>query len=301
MSEEQKKEKAITEDDEETFEDTLESVEEELKASDDSDDSSDDSDEETEEDIPEVEDARKAEEVGWAKEITIDVEAWKPKTEIGEKVKSGEITDIHDVLVKGHRVLEPEIVDILLPGVETDLLLIGQAKGKFGGGQRRVFKQCQKKTREGNKPSFATIAVVGNKNGFVGLGYGKARETVPAREKALRDAKRNLIVIKRGSGSWEGAGEYPNSVPFKVSGKCGSVIVELMPAPDGTGLCIEEECAKMLRLAGIKDVWSRTRGQSKTKINQTKACFEALKMLSKTKVKADDAEKFNIVTGRVLD
>ena len=298
MSEEQKKEKMVTEEDEETFEDTLESVEEELGVSD---DDSSESSEETEEDIPEVEDARKPEELSWAKEITIDVESWSPKTDIGKRVKSGEISDLHQVLSEGNRILEPEIVDILIPGVESDLLLIGQAKGKFGGGQRRVFKQCQKKTREGNKPSFATIAVVGNKNGFVGLGYGKARETVPAREKAIRDAKRNLIMIKRGSGSWEDAGEFPNSIPFKVSGKCGSVVVELIPAPDGTGLCIEEECAKILRLAGIKDVWSRTRGQSKTKINQTKACFEALKMLSRTKVRAEDAERFNIVAGKVND
>ena len=295
MSDEKQKDKKVMEEEEDSFEDTLETVEKEIEVSDD--DSVDDS----EEDIPEVEDARKADELSWAKEITIDVESWSPKTEIGKKIKLGEITDIHEVLLQGHRVLEPEVVDILIPGVESDLLLIGQAKGKFGGGQRRVFKQCQKKTREGNKPSFSTIAVVGNKNGFVGLGYGKARETVPAREKAIRDAKRNLIMIKRGSGSWEGAGEFPNSIPFKVSGKCGSVTVELMPAPDGTGLCIEEECAKILRLAGIKDVWSRTRGQSKTKINQTKACFEALKMLAKTKVKSADAEKFNIVSGKIVD
>ena len=295
MSEEQKKEKNVTEEDEETFDDTLEAVEEEIEVSE------EETDDQSPEDIPEVDDARKADEVGWAKEITIDVEAWSPRTEIGKKVKSGEFSDLSDILSKGYKILEPEVVDILLPGVETDLLLIGQAKGKFGGGQRRVFRQCQKKTREGNKPSFATVAVVGNKNGFVGLGYGKARETVPAREKALRAAKTNVIMIKRGSGSWEGAGEYPNSIPFKVSGKCGSVTVELMPAPNGTGLCIEEECAKILRLAGIKDVWSKTRGQSKTKINQTKACFEALKMLSKTKVKADDVEKFNIVTGKISD
>ncbi len=256
---------------------------------------------EDEKDIPEVEDAKKPEEVARVTEIPFDVEAWQPKTEVGKMVKAGHMTDLADLLSRGVKVLEPQVVDILLPRIESDLLLIGQAKGKFGGGQRRVFKQCQKKTREGNKPSFATAAVIGNKNGFVGLGYGKARETVPAREKAIRDAKRNVIMIKRGSGSWEGAGDYPNSIPFKVSGKCGSVTVDLLPAPTGTGLCIEPECAKILKLAGVQDVWSRTRGQAKTKINQIKACFEALKKLSSTKVRAEDEEKFRIVTGKIVD
>ena len=63
-------------------------------------------------------------------------------------------------------------------------MLIGQARGKFGGGQRRIFKQTQKKTREGNKPHFTTTAVTGNKDGYIGMGAGKAKETVPARELA---------------------------------------------------------------------------------------------------------------------
>lgn len=227
-----------------------------------------------------------------------DPDAWHPKTSMGRDVKSGTISDFREILEAGDRILEPEVTEILLKGMGTDLLLIGQAKGKFGGGQRRVFRQCQKKTREGNKPSFSTCAVVGNNNGIVGIGYGKARETVPAREKALRSAKCNVIQIRRGSGSWEGAGDKPNSIPFKVTGKCGSVEVTLMPAPNGTGLCIEKECAKILKLAGIQDVWSRTSGQTKTKLNQVKACFEALKMLSSTKLKPSDAEKFNIIEGQ---
>jgi hypothetical protein len=82
---------------------------------------------------------------------------------------------------------------------ETDLISIGQSKGKFGGGQRRVFKQTQKKTPEGNKPKFATYAVIGNRNGLIGVGYGKAKETVPAREKSFRSARMNIIKIKKNS------------------------------------------------------------------------------------------------------
>ena len=106
------------------------------------------------------------------------------------------------ILDQRMRILEPEIVDTLMPGMQTDLLMIGQSKGKFGGGQKRIFKQTQKKTQEGNKPHFATFAVIGNEDGFVGLGYGKSKETVPAREKAIRQAKLNVIKIRRGCGDW---------------------------------------------------------------------------------------------------
>ncbi len=298
MSEEEKKQAAIIEENVDILEDAeaiseeVENVEKEVVV--------DDAEIPVEEIPVAPEEAKKAKQVV-KREYSFDLDSWHPKTEIGVKVKSGEITSMNEILDAGHRVLEPEIVEVLVSGLETDLLLIGQAKGKFGGGQRRVFRQCQKKTREGNKPSFSTCAVVGNKNGIIGLGYGKARETVPAREKAFRDSKCNIIKIRRGSGSWEGSNVSPNSIPFKVRGKCGSVVVELIPAPDGTGLCIEKECAKMLRLAGITDIWSKTHGQTKTKLNQVKACFEALKQLSTTKVKAEDREKLNIVEGQIVD
>src|SRR3989344_376532 len=93
---------------------------------------------------------------------TFDKVAWNPKTGIGKKIKNGEINDIDEILDSGLKILEAEIVDALIPDLTTDLLLIGQSKGKFGGGQRRVFKQTQKKTQEGNKPKFAAYAIVGN-------------------------------------------------------------------------------------------------------------------------------------------
>ncbi len=228
-----------------------------------------------------------------------DKEAWKPKTKIGVDVKEGRITKIDEILDSGKKILESEVVDVLLPDIESDLLMIGQSKGKFGGGQRRVFRQTQKKTKEGNKPKFATIAAVGNKNGYVGLGYGKSKETVPAREKAFRNAKLNITKIRRGCGSWEcGCGE-PHSIPFKVEGKCGSSKITLIPAPKGTGLCVEKECAKILGLAGIRDVWSKTKGQTKTKINLIEACVEALNQLVKTKINVS-SESLPIVEGSVV-
>lgn len=226
--------------------------------------------------------------------------AWSPKTELGKMVKEGKISNIDEILDSGKRIMEKEIVDALLPGLESDLLLVGQSKGKFGGGKRRVFKQTQKKTAEGNKPHFATFAVVGNRNGYVGVGYGKAKETVPAREKAIRKAKLNIIKVVRGCGSWQCGCGNPHSIPFSVQGKCSSVRIELMPAPKGKGLCVERECQKILSLAGINDVWSKTRGQTRKKGNLVNACMSALIKLSQTKLRYEDAAKLAILDGKLV-
>ncbi len=232
-------------------------------------------------------------------ENTIDLDSWKPRTELGRTVKKGEITSIDEILDKGYKIMETEIVDYLLPDLETDFMLIGQAKGKFGGGQRRLFRQTQKKTAEGNVPSFATFGVVGNKDGYIGIGMAKGKETVPARDKSIRNAKLNIIKIRRGCGSWQCNCGTPHSIPFKVSGKCGSVEVTLIPAPKGVGLCVEKELQKMLKLAGIRDVWSQSKGRTKSKINMIQACFNALKQLMETRVSKHDEKKLGIVEGRL--
>lgn len=235
------------------------------------------------------------------KKIPVNIVGWKPRTKIGGRVKANEIRDIDELLEKGIRIMEPEIIDMLLPNMSASLLLIGQSKGKFGGGQRRVFKQTQKKTREGNKPRFATIAVIGDSNGHIGVGYGKSKETVPAREKAIRNAKLNLLKIRRGCGSWQCGCQQPHTIPFKVEGRCGSVTIKLMPAPKGKGLCIEKECAKILKAAGIRDVWSKTRGQTRTKINLIYACMDALKGLVSTKVQPDLEKSLGLVEGAIKE
>jgi len=238
------------------------------------------------------------EEVPVESKFSVAIEAWNPKTELGKAVKSGEITDVENILDSGKKIMEAEIVDILVPGMESDLLMIGQSKGKFGGGQRRVFKQTQKKTKEGNKPKFGTYAVVGNKDGIIGIGYGKSKETVPAREKAMRNARLHIIKIRRGCGSWQCGCKQPHSIPFTVYGKCGSVEIWLMPAPKGKGLIVEKECQKMLALAGIRDVWSKTKGKTVSKINLVNACFAAMQELMKTKIKPQHIEQLGIVEGR---
>ncbi|HZX12308.1 MAG TPA: 30S ribosomal protein S5 [Candidatus Nanoarchaeia archaeon] len=215
---------------------------------------------------------------------TIPLEDWQPRTLLGRKVKGKEITTIDQILDAGEKILEPEIVDSLLPGLHVELLEVGQSKGKFGGGKGSIWKQTQKKTSEGNTITFAAFAVVGNKNGYLGIGYGAAKETVPAREKAIRKAKLNLIKIRRGCGAWACDCKQAHSLPFKVMGKSGSVRMTLIPAPRGTGLSVEKKCSRMISLAGIKDVYSKTQGSTATKINLFKACFEALKHLEHVKI-----------------
>jgi len=226
---------------------------------------------------------------------------WIPITQLGRDVNSGEITDIEQIFDSGSKIMETEIVDRLLPDLEEELLLVGQAKGKFGGGQRRIFRQTQKKTMEGNKIQFLTCAVVGNNNGYVGVERGKSKETVPARDKSKRKARLSLVRVRRGCGSWECHCGESHSVPFAVTGKCGSSTITLMPAPKGKGLCVEKECAKILKLAGIKDVWSKTSGKTKTKLNLIGALIDALKKLSEIKVKPEDIEKLGIIEGKMKE
>ena len=201
--------------------------------------------------------------------------AWNPKTRLGEEVKSGKIKSIDEIFDSNKKILEDEIVDYLLD-VKTDLILIGQAKGKFGGGKRRAWRQTQKKTKEGNIPKFSAMAIVGNEKGYVGIGTGNAKETLPARDKAIRKAKLNLIRIKRACSSFDCDCSDLHTVPFKISGRGGSTTVTLIPAPQGTGLVVGGELKKLLKFAGIKDVYSKTSGKKRTTFNLIKAGFDAL-------------------------
>lgn len=211
--------------------------------------------------------------------MEFDIEAWTPKTRLGKMVKSGDISSIDEILSNNYKIQEPEIVDALLPELDMELVLIGQAKGKFGGGSRRPFKHTQKKVREGARLKFSYVAVVGNKDGYVGVGRGSSRATLPARQRAINNAKMNLIKIPRGCGSWQCKCGEPHSIPTKVEGKCGSVRVMLYPAPKGIKLALNEESRKILTFGGVNDVWSQTKGQTRSRINLAFATFEALKKL----------------------
>ncbi len=208
------------------------------------------------------------------------ISAWEPKTELGKEVKDGKIKNIDEILDSNKKILESEIVDSLL-NIKTDLISIGQAKGKFGGGKRRAWRQTQRKTKEGNIPTFSTLAVVGDENGHVGIGSGKSKETLPARDKAIKKAKLNIMKVKRACAGFDCACSELHSIPFKVNGKAGSVKITLIPAPQGTGLVVANELKKILKLAGIKDVYSRTDGKKRTTFNLIKACINALEKTNK--------------------
>ena len=109
-----------------------------------------------EEELPGAEDLNVAKQI---ESVPAPERTWKPETALGRMVQDGAITDIDEIFNKGYQILEAGIVDQLLPNMEEDLLLIGQAKGKFGGGQRRIFKQTQKKTKEGNTASQSRLVI----------------------------------------------------------------------------------------------------------------------------------------------
>lgn len=230
--------------------------------------------------VEEVVDTRTAREKEADAEAERALLSWVPKTKLGKEVKEKKIKNIDEILDSGKKILEEQITDSLL-NLKSDLLSIGQSKGKFGGGKRRAWKQTQRKTMEGNVAKFATLAVVGDEKGHIGIAMGKAKETLPARDKALRGAKLRIMKITRGCASFDCACSEPHTVPFKVEGKSGSVRVTLIPAPQGTGLVVASELKKILKLAGIKDVYSRTSGGTRTTFNLVQACVDALKKTNK--------------------
>lgn len=221
---------------------------------------------------------RESPEERYAREEKEKLDAWVPKTELGKEVRAGKIKNIQEIFDSGRKIMEPEIVDLLLD-LKVDLLDVGQSKGKFGGGKRRAFRQTQKKTMEGNIMTFGVMAVVGDGKGHVGLGYGRAAETLPAKAKAIRQAKLNIQYIQRGCGSFDDLSDDPHSIPFTVEGKCSSVRIKLMPAPHGTGLVAGKQIKKILSAVGIQNIYSKSFGKTATTINAAKACMDALEKL----------------------
>lgn len=187
---------------------------------------------------------------------------WEPKTKLGKLVMEGKITSMSQALRSGLPLREPEIVDALLPDLQDEVIHV---------------RMVQRMTDSGRRTKFSVMVAVGNSDGFVGLGKAKAKEVGAAIRKALDKAKLNIIEIKRGCGSWECGCGMPHSLPFKVTGKCGSVLVTLKPAPKGVGLAVGDVAKTILRLAGVKDAWEFTRGHTKTTFNYAMATFDALK------------------------
>lgn len=209
---------------------------------------------------------------------------WEPKTRLGHLVKSGEISTMGDALRSGLPLREPEIVDILLPNLEDEVIDV---------------KMVQRMTDSGRRIKFVIIVAVGNRDGYVGVGQAKGKEVGSSIKKAIDNAKLNIIEIRRGCGSWECGCGRPHTVPFTVRGKSGSVEVTFKPAPHGIGLATGEIAKKILVLAGVKDCWAFTRGQTKTIVNYAKAVFNALKQNAEMRVRPEEITKISIVSGSV--
>jgi small subunit ribosomal protein S5 len=186
-------------------------------------------------------------------------------------VQEGRISSLEEIFMQGMKIRESMIVDILEPGLEQEVLNIGL---------------IQKQTDAGEQSRFRALVVVGNSNGYVGLGSEKAKQVRTAIQKATVQAKMNLFPVKRGCGSWECGCGRSHTLPFKVLGKCGSVRVELLPAPRGVGLVAGETAKTILRLVGIQDCWTRTFGSTRTIPSFAYATYYALR------------ETYNVMTSR---
>ena len=209
---------------------------------------------------------------------------WTPKTRLGKLVADGKITTMSEALKTGLPLREPEVVDILLPDLADEVLDVNMV---------------QRMTDSGRRVKFAITVVVGNQDGFVGLGRLKGKEVGPAIRAAIDVAKLNIIEVKRGCGSWECGCLTPHSLPFECIGRAGSVLVQLKPAPRGTGLAIGDIAKSVLKMAGVDDAWGFTKGHTKTTINYSIAAFEALRMTSQMRVTEEQKERLKIMSGPV--
>lgn len=187
---------------------------------------------------------------------------WKPRTTLGQMVLAGKINSMDQIYENGLRIQESEIVKHLLPDIKSQVVHVGIV---------------QKQTDAGEMTRFNALVAVGNEAGWFGIGKGKAAQMRMAIDKATNAAYLNVIPVKLGCGSWECRCTQLHSVPFKVRGKGGSVAIDIVPGPRGLGLVAGENIRNLLKLAGLKDAWTKSFGSTNTMSSTTKAIFNALR------------------------
>merc|ERR1711935_1275139 len=121
---------------------------------------------------------------------------------------------------------------------------------------------------------FKAFVAIGDSNGHVGLGVKCSKEVATAIRGAIIMAKLSIIPVRRGF--WGNKIGKPHTVPTKVTGKCGSIWVRLIPAPRGTGIVSAPVPKKLLQMAGIEDCCTSARGSTGTLGNFAKATYAAI-------------------------
>jgi len=184
---------------------------------------------------------------------------WVPVTKLGRLVKDGKIKTIEEIYLFSLPIKEYQIVDYFLPKLKDEVMKI---------------MPVQKQTRAGQRTRFKAFVVIGDSNGHVGLGVKCSKEVATAIRGAIILAKLSVIPVRRGY--WGSALGEPHTVPSKVTGKCGSSICRLVPAPRGTSIVAAPTPKKLLQLAGITDCYTTSRGSTRTLGNFVKATFAAI-------------------------
>lgn len=208
---------------------------------------------------------------------------WVPRTKLGKDVIEGKYKSIGEILDKGEVILEPEIVDYLIPELSQEIIYIGGTPGKGGGIRRTATRMTTRMHKSGRRFKLTAVVVVGNGDGIIGVGSSSSQEHRVAIEKATKKAKLNVIQVKRGCGSWECNCGGNHSIPYKTGAKRGSVTVKFLPTPKGVGVVSDKESKKLFSIAGIKDIWVNASGQTGTRMNLANAIFDAMKNLSSRK------------------
>jgi small subunit ribosomal protein S5 len=131
----------------------------------------------------------------------------------------------------------------------------------------KVFR-CSKVVKGGRRFSFAGLVVVGNHEGTVGIGYGKANEVPQAVEKGVKDAKKNLHTINLVDGT----------LPHKIIGKSRATTITMIPASPGTGVIAGSSARAVLEYAGVKNVLTKINGSTSAK-NVVRAVLDGLTRL----------------------
>jgi len=183
-----------------------------------------------------------------------------PCTKLGRLVQQGKIKSLEQIYLFSMPVKEYQIVENFLGSALKDEVM--------------KIMPVQKQTRAGQRTRFKAFVVVGDHAGHVGLGVKCAKEVATAIRGAIIQAKMTCIPVRRGY--WGNNIGQPHTVPTKVTGKCGSVTVRLIPAPRGAGIVAARVPKKVLQMAGIDDCYTASRGSTKTLGNFVKATFYAL-------------------------